>query len=113
LTSFAVLGVRSEGNEPKKKENQQLISPSRRCFSAPVGFDQGFLSKEQCDDTEHPPHSPDLPTACFYLFPQMKSALKGWRFCNITDINKNATEELKRISQNGSNKFFQQLYSRW
>jgi len=30
----------------------------------------------------------------------MKSALKGRRFCDATDIIKNATDELKRLSQN-------------
>jgi len=32
-------------------ENQQLVSSSRQCSSSPVGFSQGFLSKEQCDNT--------------------------------------------------------------
>jgi hypothetical protein len=36
-----------------------------------------------------------------------------WRFCDATDIIKNATEELKRLSQNGFQERFQQLYSRW
>jgi hypothetical protein len=39
--------------------------------------------------------------ADFYLFPRLKSALKGRRFCDATDIIKIATEELKRLSQNG------------
>ena len=37
----------------------------------------------------------------------MKSALKGWRFCDANDIIKNATEELKRLSQNGFKAQFQ------
>jgi hypothetical protein len=32
----------------------------------------------------------------------MKSALKGRRFCDATDIIKDATEELKRLSKNSS-----------
>jgi len=36
-----------------------------------------------------------------------------WRFCDATDIIKNATEELKRLSQNGFQECFQHLYSRW
>jgi hypothetical protein len=32
-------------------ENQQLVSLSRQCSSTPVGFDQAFLNKEQCDNT--------------------------------------------------------------
>jgi len=48
---------------------------------------------------EHPPYFPDLAPADFYLFPRLRLTLKGWRFCNVTDIIKNATEELKRLSQ--------------
>jgi hypothetical protein len=47
---------------------------------------------------EHPPYCPDLATADVCLFPLLKSALKGRRFCYATDI-KNATKELKRLSQ--------------
>jgi len=36
---------------PEKMENQQLEPPSRQCSSTPVGFGQGFLSKEQYDNT--------------------------------------------------------------
>jgi len=36
---------------PPKMENQDLVSPPRQCSSTPVGFDQGFLNKEQCDNT--------------------------------------------------------------
>jgi hypothetical protein len=46
-----------------------------------------------------PPYSPDMAATDFYLFPRLKSALKGQRFCDATDIIKNATEELKRLSQ--------------
>jgi hypothetical protein len=43
----------------------------------------------------------------FCLFPRLKSALKGrQRFCVVTDMIKNATEELKRLSQNGFQECF-------
>jgi len=32
-------------------ENQQLFSLSRQCPSTPIGFGEGFLSKEQYDNT--------------------------------------------------------------
>jgi hypothetical protein len=32
-------------------ENQQLVSTLWQCSNTPVGFGQGFLSKEQCDNT--------------------------------------------------------------
>jgi len=43
-------------------ENQQLVSPSRQCSSTPIGFGQGFLSREQRDNTgaSPPPFSPNL-----------------------------------------------------
>ena len=61
---------------------------------------------------EHPPYYPDLAPTDFYLFPQLKSALKGWGCCDTTDI-KNATEKLKRLSQNGFQECFQHLCSQW
>jgi len=59
------------------------------------------------------PYSPDLTVADFDLFHRVKSAVKERRFCETTDIIKNATEELKRLSLNGFQECFQHLYSRW
>jgi hypothetical protein len=111
LTSYVAFGMRSEGNDPKR-ENQQFVSTSRQCTSTPVGFDQGLLSKEQCDNTVVSPTLPDLVPADLYLFRPLKSALKGRRFPGANDIIKNAAEELKRLSQNGFLVRFQQLYNR-
>jgi len=36
---------------PRKMENKHLVSPSRQCSSAPVGFGWGFISKERCNNT--------------------------------------------------------------
>jgi len=60
-----------------------------------------FLAKNHVTTLEHPTYSPDLVTADFYLFTRMKTEWKRWRPCDATDIIKNATEELKRISHNG------------
>ena len=72
-----------------------------------------FLAKNNVTALEHPPYSTDLSSADFYLFLQLKSAVKGWGFCDATHIMKNLTEELKRLSQNGFQECFQHLYSRW
>jgi hypothetical protein len=84
LTSFVALGTRSEGNSQKK---------------------------EQYDDTEASFINYDITPADFYAFPQMKSTLKGRSFCNVTDVIKNATKELKRLSQNSFHEYFQHRYS--
>jgi len=80
-------------------DNQQFVSPSRQCSCTPATFCQDFLEKNNVTTLEHPPYSPELASVDFYPFPRLKSALKGRRFCDATDI-KNATKELKRLSQN-------------
>jgi hypothetical protein len=72
-----------------------------------------FVGKNNVTTLEHPPYPPDLPAVDFYLFSGLKSAMKGRRFCDATDIIKNATEGLKRLSQNGFQKCLQHLHSRW
>jgi transposase len=65
-----------------------------------------FLAKNNVTRLQPPPYPPDPAPADFCVFPPLKSALNGWRFCYATEI-KNATEELKRLSQNG---FFQECF---
>jgi len=50
-----------------------------------------FLAKNNVATLEHPLYSP----VCIWFLP----ALKGRRFCDATDIIKNATEELKKLPQ--------------
>jgi histone-lysine N-methyltransferase SETMAR len=52
-----------------------------------------FLAKNNVTTLEHPPYSPDLAPADLYLFHRLKSTLTGRRFCDVTGIMKNATED--------------------
>jgi len=72
-----------------------------------------FLAKKNMTTLDHPPYSPGLAAADFCLYPWLKSAQKGRRFCGTTDIIKSATGELKMLSQNGFQEYSQHLYSRW
>ena len=92
--------MRSEGKPPPQKENQQMFSPSQQCSSTLVGLGEGFLSKERCDNIEASPTLFWPGSSQFLSGSSLKSALKERRFCDATDIIKNATEELKRLSQN-------------
>jgi len=56
LTSFVAFWMRSEGK----------FSPSWQCSSWPIGFGQGFLSREQCDNTGASPIL-SLPRSSWYL----------------------------------------------
>jgi hypothetical protein len=47
-----------------------------------------FLAQKSITDKEHPPCSPDLALNDFWLFPKIKSALKGQQFQDIEDIKK-------------------------
>jgi histone-lysine N-methyltransferase SETMAR len=106
--------MRTERNAPKKMKNQHLVfflhenAPAHRSLLV-----EDFYAKNNVTTLEHPPYSPDLDPVDFYLFRRLKSALKRQRFCDATDIIKNATDELKRLSQSDFQECFQQLYSRW
>jgi hypothetical protein len=57
-----------------------------------------FLAKHNVTAQEPSPYSSDLSPTDFYFFSRLKSAMKGLAF---VDTIKNATEELKRLLQNG------------
>jgi hypothetical protein len=72
-----------------------------------------FLAKNNVTTIHHPLYSPNMASADFDVFVWLKTALKGRHCCDATDIIKNATDELKRLSQNVFQECFQYLYSRW
>jgi hypothetical protein len=60
-----------------------------------------LVNNEDVKTLQHPSYSPALAPADFYLLPRLKSAQNGRRFCDASDIIKNATGEPKRLSENG------------
>jgi hypothetical protein len=84
-------------------ENGELVFPSRLFSSTPVGLVKDFLVKHNVTTLEHFPYSPDLTPADFCLFRLMKSAVKELLSCDATVVSKNATKQLKILSQYGSN----------
>ena len=53
--------------------------------------DQKENRAEISQELLHPPYSPDLAPADFFLFPKLKTTLKGRRFQTIEEIQENAT----------------------
>jgi hypothetical protein len=45
----------------------------------------------------HPPYSPDLAPADFFLFTELEIAMKGKRFEAVSSIQQTVTRELKAI----------------
>ena len=52
------------------------------------------LVKHQITQETHPPYIPDLAPCNFWLFPKLKSPLKGKRFQAIDEIQENMTGNL-------------------
>jgi len=70
---------------------------------------RNFLEKNEKTTVPQLPYSPDLAPADFFLFPQLKSTLKGRRFDTFDEIQKNSTKELFAIPKEA----FQSWQKRW
>ena len=57
---------------------------------------------------EHPPFSPDLAPCYFYLFPKIKSVVKGTRFESVDAVKAKATEHMNKLSEDDLQHCFQQ-----
>jgi hypothetical protein len=57
-----------------------------------------FLAKHGVAELSQPPYPHDLAPADFFLFPTVKTALKGKRFQDVEDIKKNVTAELTAVA---------------
>ena len=66
-----------------------------------------FLAKQETIVVPQPPYSPDLAPADFFLFPKLKSTLKGRRFQKIEEIKENSLQDLRAIPQNAFQDAFQ------
>jgi len=60
---------------------------------------------------DHPPYSPELAPADYFLFPKVKSHLKGRLVDSISDIQKAVTSKLNTIAKDYY-KGIQKLYDR-
>jgi histone-lysine N-methyltransferase SETMAR len=57
-----------------------------------------FLVEKQTAVLEHHPYSPDLAPCDFFLFPKVKSVLKGTHFASVTEVKKKMTELLRQLT---------------
>jgi hypothetical protein len=56
-----------------------------------------FLAGNGISAMDHLPYSPDLVPDDFWLFPKLKSVLKGKRFSDVEDINSSVKKILTDI----------------
>jgi len=57
-----------------------------------------FLAKKNIPVLPHPPYSPDLVPCDFYLFPNLKSKLKGHHCGTMENMQKIVTDELHTLA---------------
>ena len=58
-----------------------------------------FLEKHQITQVTQPPYSPDLTPCNFWLFPELKSPLKGEKFQTVDEIQEKMTGQLMAIGR--------------
>jgi len=71
-----------------------------------------FLAQHGVPVLDHPPYSPDLAPADFFLFPCLKSIMKGTRFADMVAIQERVTAVLWSIPKEAFADIFQKLYER-
>lgn len=74
---------------------------------------RAFLAKRGVVVLDHPPYSPDLAPADFWLFPKLKLAMKGERYSSIKDIQDAVTDILKGVPKEGFPGCFHSLFRRF
>jgi len=70
---------------------------------------RSYLAKHQTSIVPHPPSSPDLVPADFFLFPRLKTTLKRRRFQTIEEVQENAIREMCAITESA----FQEAFQQW
>jgi len=92
-----------------------MVPPSQQCS---VHNNTSLLIRDFCVKNHftvlpRPPHSPDLAPEDVFLFPKLKSPVKGQRFTTIYEIKENSLTELRAIPETVFQDCFQQWKHRW
>jgi hypothetical protein len=69
-----------------------------------------FLAGENTSAMDHPPYSPDLASADFWLFLELKCVLRGKRFSVVEDIKSSVKKKNLRASLF---KIFKNCFEQW
>ena len=71
-----------------------------------------FLATKNITVLEHPPYSPDLAPCNFYLFPKIKSVLKGTHFVSVESVKAKMAEVLNSLTEHELRNCFEQWQHR-
>ena len=76
-----------------------LATSSQQCACLCITSHAEIFVKHQITQVTQPPYSPDLVACDFWLFPKLKSPLKGKRFQTVDEIQENTTGQLMAIGR--------------
>jgi len=66
-----------------------------------------FLANKNITVLEHPPYSPDVAPCDFYLFPKIKSVLKGTHFVSVENVKTKTAEILNSFTEYDLQNYFE------
>jgi len=98
---------------PELWENQTSMLHDNNAPTYASLLTRSCLAKHQTFIVLHPPYSPDLAPVDFFLFPKLKTTLKGRRFQIIEEIQESAIRELRAITESAFQEASQQRKKRW
>ena len=109
LTVLATLRERVRKKRPVLWKNKSWIlhqdnAPAHNTLSV-----KRYLAARGTPVLEHAPYSPDLAPCDLYLFPKIKSTLKGTRFESMEEVKRKSAELLNGLTKN----YFQHCFEQW
>jgi transposase len=99
-------------NKPKLWKNNSWFLHHDNAPAHALLLIRDFLAHTSTTVLPQPPCSPDLAPADFFLFPKLKSALKG-RFQTIQVITEISQKELRAVPKKEYQDCFQKWQRRW
>ncbi|GFX48184.1 mariner Mos1 transposase [Trichonephila clavipes] len=101
--------IRKKKKRPEMwKEKSCIFHQDNAPAHSALSFER-FLAKHSIPVLEHPPYSPDLAPCDFFLFPKVKSALKGTRFESVEAVKEKVARVLKELAKGD----FQHCFQQW
>lgn len=94
-------------------ERSLIDSSPRQLAGTFFASSVAVFSRKSISILDHPPYSPELTPADFWLFPNLKRVLKEKRFSDVEDIKSSAKEKKRHIPIQVFENCFQQWPKHW
>ncbi|GFV49052.1 uncharacterized protein TNCV_5065361 [Trichonephila clavipes] len=85
------------GKDWKTTTTPETLRPARPINTHTAFHVVEYLAQHNVETLPHPPHSPDLAPPDFFLFPRIKSTLKGKHQGSVEAVQQAVTSELNSI----------------